>query len=81
MIYKIFRQKIGEKAKIVLQTSESHKALREVTEIFHHYEKLGKKINGDLFIKVEGRHPGKYSIIKNGIENSQEAFRFVKDCF
>lgn len=81
MIYKIFRQKRGEEAKIVFKTSESHKALREVTEIFHHYEKLGNKINGNLFIKVEGRHPDKYLVIKNGIEDSQEAFRFVKDHF
>ena len=81
MIYKIFRQKISEEAKIILQTSESHKALREVTDIFHHYKKQGKKIDGDLFIKVEGRHPGKYLIIKNGLENSAEGFRFVKDCF
>jgi hypothetical protein len=81
MIYKIFRQKRGEEAKIILQTSESHKALREVSDIFHHYEKLGQIIDGDLFITVKGRSPDKYLIVKSGVENSQEAFRFVKDHF
>jgi len=81
MIYKVYRQKNGEESKIVLETSEFHEALRFVSDAFHHYEKQGKKIDGNLFIIVKGRNSDKYLIVKNGVENSQEAFRFVKNYF
>jgi lantibiotic modifying enzyme len=81
MIYRIYRRKKGEEPKIVFKTSDSHKVSEFILDAFRIYEEQGKKINGDLIVWVKGKSPDKYLVVKNGIENARESFRFVKDHF
>lgn len=84
MKFNVYRKELNGKQKLILETSESHKALRKVMDTFNDCEEEGRRIKGNLMIKVKERKPKKsenYVLVKNGIEDAKRGFEFVRDYF
>jgi hypothetical protein len=81
MTFHLKRKKPGEKMKTALKTSDPCLVHEMVAQSISEKKKKGLNMEGDVVIDVEGKKSDSYLIVKNGVENSKEAFRFVKDHF
>jgi hypothetical protein len=74
-------QKLGHKPKSLFKTNDPCLVHGIAKQAVKEKDKIGKKVDGNIIIKVQGENPDTYLLVENGEENRRQGVGFVKEFF
>jgi hypothetical protein len=81
MKFEFLWQKLGRKPKSLFKTNDPCLVHGIAEQAVKEKEKIGKKVDGNIIIKVKGEKPNTYLLVKNGKEDKAQGVRFVGEFF
>jgi hypothetical protein len=81
MRFEFLWQKLGFKPKSLFETDDPCLVHGIAKQAVEEKEKIGKKVDGNIIVKVKGKKPDTYLLVKNGEEDTRQGVRFVGEFF